>query len=134
MVTESPKPLSIQTRADRTMLGKTTGQTIATFHDRDGRTVAQTYGATPAAAKESLLGYLAACAERMLQHTYIFCGDGLTVLHVFATGEEWAYNILSSDRVSAAGCYMNCRTRKEAEANALAHAIQSYGGVLKTLR
>lgn len=116
------------------MFGKRTSKFIASITGRYGSDVATMEGTTAADAKTELLKALAILAEHDIKRTYVFCGDGETVLHVYRTFNGWAYDITSAKRTTSTGCHMNCETRKQAEDQAIAHADQSYGGSIQVIR
>ena len=68
-------------------------------------------------------------------HRYLFCGDG-TMLVVRWFGESWGYDILhaDTDRESVASCLTNREFVADVVADAVRHAEQSYGGVVRQLR
>lgn len=124
---------TIEAREERTMFGKRTGKKTAVLLGACGQDVAQTTDVSAQAAKRELLK---GCAEMIKEErpSYIFCGDGTTVLTVFRAFGGWEYEILDATRTYPAGCMMNVETRQEAVKQACAHADQSYGGVLRVLR
>lgn len=125
---------AIVTRPSRTMFAKRTGKHTAALTGRYGTDIVTTEADSASAAKAELIEQLAILAEHDIRQTYVFCGDGETVLHVYRTFNGWAYNIVSAKRTMASGCHMNCETRKQAEEQAIAHADQSFGGTVQIIR
>lgn len=118
----------------RTMFGKRSGQKRAQLTGRYGSTVAEATDISASGAKSALLEKLADLCEQP-RPSYVFCGDGETVLVVFKTLDGWEYDIVSSKRTMASGCCMSGpRTRKEAVQRAIEHADQSFGGTLNVIR
>lgn len=123
----------ITTTANKTMFGKRTGGHKAALRPVGGSMVLDADGANVTEAKSALLNKLGRMAQHTYQHTYVFCGDGQTVLVVHFAGECWGYDIVDAERSVPCGCWMPNAGPLEAIQAAKSHAEQSYGGVRKVL-